>query len=365
LAETVPGVKVIRHVTNRGYGAAIKTGFGAATGNLLAFLDADGTYPPEAFPELCGELLRRDADIVVGARMGDPDSGMPLTRRVGNRFFAGLVNLLGSGAVSDSASGQRVLRRSVLPRLYPLPDGLNFTPVMTTRAVHESLALCEVPIRYSERTGESKLSVIHDGRRFLATILWTALGYNPSRVLGIVGLGLLVVAIAAGLGLVALRASGVTTLGPWGVLGAFVTLVAGVAAISMINLGITFNYLVALFHRKPVRQGLFGHPMIPHLDRAFGWLGLLAIGGGAAVTVVSVLLGFNGWAIDRLWLWLLGAALLSLTGLQLVISWLLMRVLEDLSVRESVTVAELERAGVRGPAVGDVATAQRDVGHIA
>jgi len=155
IAEGVAGVTVIRHGRNQGYGAAIKTGFRAAKGDMLAFLDADGTYPPEAFPELCRSLAAQGADIVVGSRMAGEESGMPLVRRLGNSFFARLVSLTSGQKISDSASGQRVLRREVLARVYPLPDGLNFTPVMTTRAIHEGLRMVEVPIRYEERVGRS------------------------------------------------------------------------------------------------------------------------------------------------------------------------------------------------------------------
>jgi glycosyltransferase involved in cell wall biosynthesis len=56
-------VRLIQHAENRGYGAALKTGFNAATGDLLAFLDADGTYPPESFPELCRAVEEHDADL--------------------------------------------------------------------------------------------------------------------------------------------------------------------------------------------------------------------------------------------------------------------------------------------------------------
>lgn len=334
IAGAIPGVTVVRHPRNRGYGAAIKTGFRASSGELLAFLDADGTYPPEAFPALCRALAATGADVVVGSRMGDAASGMPRTRRLGNTFFAGLVSLIGGARVTDSASGQRVLKREALEQLYPLPDGLNFTPVMTTRALHEHLRMVEVPIHYSERVGDSKLSILHDGRRFLTTILWTALGYNPARVLG--GLGLACVAAAAllGLGLVALRLSGTTTLGPWGVFAAFTTLVLGVAGVSILNLGITFNYLVSLFHHSPVPQGLFGRARWPGLDRQFGWLGLVAMSVGLVMACIGLVLGLNGWDITRTWLWLLGSALAALAGLQLLISWVLMRVLEELSERD-------------------------------
>ena len=76
-----------------------------------------------------------------------------------------------------------------LARLYPLPDGLNFTPVMSTRALHEEIRWREVPIPYKERLGRSKLNPVTDGMRFLNTIVWTALNYNPARILGGVGLG--------------------------------------------------------------------------------------------------------------------------------------------------------------------------------
>jgi hypothetical protein len=222
---------------------------------------------------------------------------------------------------------------------------------MTTRALHERLALVEVPIRYSERLGDSKLSVLHDGRRFLTTILWTALGYNPARVLGLLGLLCLAVAAVLGLGLVGMRAAGVQSLGVAGVFAAFSTLFLGVAGVSILNLGITFNYLVALFHRRPVRQGLFGRPVWPGLDRHFGLLGLAAMAAGALLAVGGLALGLGGWDITRTWLWLLGSALAGLVGLQLGISWVLMRVLEDLSVREEQVASDLA-----GPA-GDLSAA--------
>jgi hypothetical protein len=104
--------------------------------------------------------------------------------------------------------------------------------------------------------------------------------------------------------------------------------------VSIFSLGVTFNYLVSLFYRRPVRQGLFGRPVFKTpLDRQFGWLGLLSVIAGTATALVSMSLGISGWEIARLWLYLLGSAMLTLMGVQLMIYWVLLRVLEELSQR--------------------------------
>jgi glycosyltransferase involved in cell wall biosynthesis len=333
LAE-IDGIEVIRHGKNRGYGAALKTGLGQATGDLVGFLDADGTYPPERFPELCAAALA-GADIVIGSRMSAGTTGMSPTRRLGNRVFAGLVTVLGDRRVHDCASGMRVFRRDVLSRLSPLPDGLNFTPIMSLRAVHEGLRLVEVPIPYGKRVGHSKLSVARDGVRYARSIVWATLGYNPVRVLGALGLAGVAVPLAVGVGLAVMRLRGITSLGPWGVAAIFVALVAGVAGVSLFCLGAMFNYLVGLFRKQPVRLGLFGRPIFdPPLERQFGWLGLTMGIIGLAVAGVALTLGINGWDITRLWLYLVGSALLILVGVQLVISCAVMKTLDELSQRE-------------------------------
>ena len=337
VAEKIEGVRLIRHEKNKGYGAALKTGFSKANGELIGFLDADGTYPPEYFPKLCEKALN-GSDLVIGTRLSGTDSKMPLTRRVGNYFFATLLTILGRQKVSDSASGMRVFKRSILERLYPLPDGLNLTPVMSTRAVHEGIQMAEVPIPYDERVGNSKLSVVRDGSLFLQSMVWTVLTYNPVRVLGIIGLVGIFFALAVAAALVVARMQGITELGAWGVAALYAAMVAGIVGISLFALGSTFNYLVALFYKEPIRQGLFGKPIFdPSLDNYFGWIGFAALMAGLLLGGVSTLLGVNGWEISRLWLYLMGSAMFILVGIQLIIYWILMRVLEELSQRGEMT----------------------------
>jgi glycosyltransferase involved in cell wall biosynthesis len=91
VAAGISGVTLIRHPKNRGYGAALKTGFSKASGELIGFLDADGTYPPEYFPQLCQAALN-GTDLVIGSRMAGAESQMPVTRRIGNFFFANLLS---------------------------------------------------------------------------------------------------------------------------------------------------------------------------------------------------------------------------------------------------------------------------------
>ncbi len=338
-------VKLVRHAANSGYGAALKTGFAQARGQWLGFLDADGTYPPEYFPGMLEVARAQQAELVIGSRMSGTDSEMPMSRRVGNLFFARLVTLIGRQYVSDSASGMRIIRRDVLARLYPLPDGLNFTPVMSTRAVHEGIKMVEAPIPYAERVGRSKLTIVGDGTRFLQSIVWTALCYNPVRILGAIGLGSILLALLVGLALVVLRLAGVTELGTWGTLAIFSAQVLMVGGVSLFALGATFNYLVSLFQGERVRVGLFGRPIFdPPLDRQFGWLGLAAIAGGFLLGAISAGLGFSGWPVSRLWLYLLGSAMLALVGLQLVVSWIVMRALDELVQRDVLVQSDLNGA---------------------
>ena len=341
VASKIAGVNLICHPRNKGYGAALKTGFSKAKGELIGFLDADGTYPPEYFPDLCRAALN-GVDLVIGSRMAGAESKMPLTRRVGNFFFANLLTVLSHQKVTDSASGMRVFKREILEQVYPLPDGLNLTPVMSTRALHEGINIGEVPIPYSERVGRSKLSVIRDGRIFLQSMVWTVLSYNPVRILGMIGAAGIGIAALVFLGLLIARLQGITSLGPWGVVALFLALISSIAGINIFALGVTFNYLVSLFYRRPIRQGLFGKPIFKSpLDLHFGWMGMIATVLGLAIALVSLALGVQGWNIERLWFYLLGSAMLFLAGIQLIIYWLLLRILEELSKRDFLTKQDM------------------------
>lgn len=332
------GVVLVQHKVNRNYGGALKTGFRHARGNYLAFMDADGTYPPEYFPRMFQALLENDADLVIGSRMAGIESDMPLTRRVGNTLFAGLVTMIGNIRITDSASGQRILKREALEKLYPLPDGLNFTPVMSTRAIHEDVKMVEVPIRYEERAGESKLSVINDGFRFLFTILGTASTYNPVRLLGGLSVVAVILAALAILPWMIAVANGTTDRVAFTPL-LFVAMTGVIAAVNLFSIGTAFNYVVGLFHHRPIRQGLFGRPIFNQpLEMKFGRIGLALLIIGALLFFASL---FVRSADGPAWFLLVPSAMFVTTGIQLGTSWMLVKTLSNLATRDIKALADI------------------------
>ncbi|HRH34118.1 MAG TPA: glycosyltransferase family 2 protein [Catalimonadaceae bacterium] len=188
-------IKLVIFEKNRGYGAAIKQGWEETDAEFLAFLDADGTCNPEFFAPLCTEMEKGNRDIMLGCRL-NKNSEMPAIRRFGNTLFAILLSLVSNQKVRDTASGMRVIRRSSLQEIMPLPDGLHFTPAMSARAIlHPDLKIHEIDMPYKERDGESKLKVWKDGIRFLKVILEMTFLYQPQRVFFLSGIGIALLAL--------------------------------------------------------------------------------------------------------------------------------------------------------------------------
>jgi glycosyltransferase involved in cell wall biosynthesis len=197
--EFVEVVKV-RFEKNRGYGAAIKAGYRATDAEFVGFIDGDGTCNPDFCVDLLTALFENQADVVLAARLS-PESEMPFIRKLGNTIFAKLLSFVSGNKLTDSASGFRIIRRSSLKLLTPLPDGLHYTPTMSTIAMLDPrLRIEEVHgMKYAEREGRSKLSVFRDGFRFLFTILFTVCCYSPIKTALVFS-----VFVAVGFGVVAL-----------------------------------------------------------------------------------------------------------------------------------------------------------------
>jgi hypothetical protein len=275
----------IRFEKNRGYGAAIKAGWQATDAELVGFIDGDGTCNPDFCINLVNEMLEHDADAVLAGRL-DPDTQMPLIRKIGNRLFAWLLGLVSGAELTDSASGFRIVRRSSLKLMSPLPDGLHFTPAMSCICLLDPrLKIHEVHgMGYREREGRSKLSVVRDGVRFLWTILFSACVYSPIKTMlaasaiGAVTLGLVMLVLA----LLGMPAWVEATLGLMGALMIVLAVATGVVTHQL-------NYLL-------IGPRIEVGPLERLLQRMLYYRGL--IGGGVATMVLGlaalIALGFAG-----------------------------------------------------------------------
>jgi glycosyltransferase involved in cell wall biosynthesis len=272
--ERDPDVRLVIFEKNRGYGAAIKEGFRTGeAGELVGFLDADGTCDPRFFAELCREIQLHRADVALGDRMM-PGNAMPRLRRVGNRIFAFLLGFLSGQCVSDTASGMRVMRRSSLAYLDPLPDGLDYTPAMSARALMQGMRVLELPMPYAERVGRSKLSVVKDGLRFLRSIVDAVLVFAPARLFN---LGFVVcVSLLLLLGVSPMEhyvRAGVVE--DWMIYRLMVCLLLGAGGYTLLCTGVVADDLLFLNHPAGYRRSFGGHL----LKKVFSGTGCLVLAG--------------------------------------------------------------------------------------
>jgi glycosyltransferase involved in cell wall biosynthesis len=173
------GAVVIRHVSNRGYGAALKTGIVAAKYDLICITDADGTYPADRIPELLEGM--KTADMVVGARIGK-SVAIPLIRKPAKMFLNKFANYITASKIPDLNSGLRVFRRPLAMQYFHfLPDQFSFTTTITMAMHCDKYAVEYVPIDYGKRTGKSKI-VAWDALTFAILILRMAMQFRPLRV---------------------------------------------------------------------------------------------------------------------------------------------------------------------------------------
>jgi glycosyltransferase involved in cell wall biosynthesis len=173
------GANVIRHPYNVGNGAAIKSGIRAARGRLLVLMDGDGQHQPEDIPKLIAES--HDYHMVVGARVKG-------SKRRFHRYAANVVyNLLASYVtrfkVQDLASGFRLLsRQDALRFIDLLPNTFSYPTTLTLAFLRSGLTVKYVPIQTLYRAGQSKISLVTDGIRFLLIITKIATLFSPFRV---------------------------------------------------------------------------------------------------------------------------------------------------------------------------------------
>ena len=168
----LPSIRVVPTAQGRGKGAALQTGFAAATGDLIVTFDADGSSDPNEIPIFVAPLLA-GADYAKGSRFvhGGGTSDMPWHRVAGNAVFVRLVRALYGGHFTDLCYGYNALRKSAVPVLALDGDGFEIETMMNLRALQRQLTIVEVPSFEAARVhGTGRLRTIPDGWRVLKTI---------------------------------------------------------------------------------------------------------------------------------------------------------------------------------------------------
>jgi glycosyltransferase involved in cell wall biosynthesis len=187
------GARVIGSTVNRGYGWALKRGISASNSHYVAILDADGTYPPEALPELLERA--RSVDMVVGDRSAAMNN-VPWIRRPAKWVLSKLANFLVRQRIPDLNSGMRVFRRSSLERFIALlPDGFSFTSTITLCMLCSYMPVVYVPIAYGKRIGSSKIRAV-DFFNFVLLVLRIVMLFQPLRIFMPLGAVLFAVGVA-------------------------------------------------------------------------------------------------------------------------------------------------------------------------
>jgi len=173
------GARVLRHVENCGYGAAIKTGILAAQYDAIVIIDADGTYPAVEIPALLEQLAT--ADMVVGARTGQ-HVRIPAMRRPAKWVLGKLAEHIAAKRIPDLNSGLRAFRRECVQQYFPiLSNRFSFTTTSTLALLADDYRVVYHPIDYHERIGRSKIQPRHF-LDFCILVLRLSMIFQPLRV---------------------------------------------------------------------------------------------------------------------------------------------------------------------------------------
>lgn len=166
--------KILFHDVNQGKGAALRTGFAAATGDIVVVQDADLEYDPNEYPRLMGPILQDKADVVFGSRFmgGQPHRVVYFWHMVGNKFLTLFSNMCTNINLTDMETCYKMFRREVIQAVRIEENRFGFEPEITAKVAKQDVRIYEVGISYYGRTyAEGKKIGWRDGFRALYAII--------------------------------------------------------------------------------------------------------------------------------------------------------------------------------------------------
>ena len=174
--QAVPGLKIFYHERNQGKGAALRTAFQHATGDVIIIQDADLEYDPRHYPELLQPIDEGLADVVYGSRfLGAPRRPILFWNMVANKILTLITNILYNTILSDMETGYKVFKREVVADMPLHARSFDFEPEFTAKVLKRGYRIFEVPIAFNPRDyTEGKKIKAHDG----VIALWTLLKYR-------------------------------------------------------------------------------------------------------------------------------------------------------------------------------------------
>lgn len=171
--------QIIYHPVNRGKGAALRSGFAAATGDVILVQDADLEYSPEDYPVLLEPLMSGEADAVFGSRFmgGRPHRVLFFWHMIGNKFLTLLSNMLTNVNLTDMETGYKAFKAPLIKSIQIKEDRFGVEPEIIAKLARTGCRIYEVGISYSGRTyAEGKKINWKDGVRAIYAILKYNLG---------------------------------------------------------------------------------------------------------------------------------------------------------------------------------------------
>ena len=167
-------INVIKHNINKGKGAALRTGFQQATGDILIIQDADLEYDPREYPKLLEPIFSGNADVVYGSRFvgGGPHRVLYFWHYVGNLFLTTLSNMFTNLNLTDMETCYKVMRREVLDKIIIKENRFGVEPEMTAKIARGGWRVYEVGISYHGRDYNAGKKIgWKDGLRAIYVIL--------------------------------------------------------------------------------------------------------------------------------------------------------------------------------------------------